>query len=68
MADKKGTTLVKQFTNGMSAIAAKKDDEFNGADMRAAGLLHAVVGVAVGSVVARHRATAGKEPIAKLFF
>lgn len=68
MADKKGTTLVKQLTNGISAIAAKKEDDFNGADMRAAGLLHTIVGVAVGSVVARSRAHAGKEPIAKLFF
>lgn len=68
MADKKGTTLVKQMTNGITAIAAKKDDDFNGADMRAAGILHAVAGVAIGSVVARGRAQAGKEPIAKLFF
>lgn len=68
MADKKGTNLVKQMTNGIAAIAAKKDDDFNGADMRAAGILHAIAGVAVGSVVARSRAQAGKEPIAKLFF
>lgn len=68
MADKKGTTLVKQLTNGISAVAAKKEDDFNGADMRAAGIVHAVLGVAIGSVVARSRAQSGKEPIAKLFF
>lgn len=68
MADKKGTTFTKQLTNGISAIAAKKDDDFNGADMRAAGLIHTVIGVALGSVVARNRAAGGKEPIAKLFF
>lgn len=68
MADKKGTTFTKQLTNGISAIAAKKEDDFNGADMRAAGILHAILGVAVGSVVARKRAQSGAEPIAKLFF
>lgn len=68
MADKKGTTLVKQLSNGVSAIAAKKDDEFNGADMRMAGLVHALGGVILGSVVARKRAQSGKEAIAKVFF
>lgn len=68
MADKKGTTLVKQLSNGASAIAAKKDDEFNGADMRMAGLVHALGGVILGSVIARKRAQSGKEAIAKVFF
>lgn len=68
MADKKGTTFVKQLTNGISAIAAKKEDDFNGADMRAAALTHAVIGLIAGSVVARQRTAAGKEPIAKVFF
>lgn len=68
MADKKGTTLVKQLSNGVSAIAAKKDDEFSGADMRMAGLVHALGGIVLGSVIARKRAQAGKEAIAKVFF
>lgn len=68
MAEKKGTTLTKQLTNGLTAIAAKKDDEYNGADMRAAGLVHAAAGLIVGSVVARSRAKDGKDPIAKVFF
>lgn len=68
MADKKGTTLVKQLSNGVSAIAAKKDDDFNGADMRMAGLVHALGGVILGSVIARKRTQSGKEAIAKVFF
>lgn len=68
MADKKGTTLVKQLSNGISAVAAKKDDEYNGADMRMAGLVHALGGIIVGSVIARKRTQAGKEAIAKVFF
>lgn len=68
MADKQGDKFTKQLSNGISAIGAKKADTYNGADMRAAGIIHSVLGVIVGSVVARKRAAAGDQPVAKLFF